>query len=498
MKLKKIIFPLTFLGLSPTNANAAKTTKPDSVPQNKTELSFSEITLIPQDTLDFWDEQEKNLNAIEQDSIAQKEMRSMHIKLLNSYNASPNKHNFTQIIEFLNKIENPHLFYNKMQLSIKHAKYLTENITPELQKKLQISDISDIMIDAINKRTNEIPDQDAFNFIILGQNFDKLQQPAVIMDKALKYALSDINALGSSFPRKKCISLIMEYATQNQNDTEIVKLYSTIFITTAKIIREFNESNENQSQQIQAMNTLVPLIENFNSKIIPNSILDHELQIKKPHDYVINEYNNIFYRINLAKIYNDAYFYYMMKSPNLHKQIYSNQLSNEAYVDYVQAIELQSLARTTQLSQEQQTQLDNLIKKRPEIKLFEPYYSNVYLNTEDKKKINDFLRTVKSSKKNEVSVPASIAKILKNHQTNADTQKQIILDNYIKLPEIKLTLPNKFFYNYIMSSSMISSNVFNNIKSALRKQYDDVLIQKQSLERITQNNKTSVYEQKER
>lgn len=491
MKLKKILLPLTFLGLSPTARAADNTQTTDSVPQNKTErvTDFSDITFIPKKTIDFFDAQEDSIRRAVNDSISAAEMTKVYSKLIKTYNANPERYKISQLIDLLNNIDNPNALYDTLMLSLPHANYLSTHITSELQKKLNISDTTDIIVTAVDKRTYDMPDQDAFDFACTGKYFDRIQNPDVVLNQALQIALRDITQIGKNTKYKDCIIKITDFVFSHQDDSKLINLYSDVFLATAKTIREYNERIDNQDLYLASMNTLVPLIEKYNAQIIPNSALDKEISIKKPHDYVIKQYDDIFTRITLTNIYNQAYLNYMLQSYDLRKRIYGNNVLHNIYINYIDAIELNTISRTKKLTPDQQEKLDNLLKLHPEIALFDPYFSNVYFNTSDRHDIIEYLTKIKFSKQEYVNVPHQLSEILEKHQTNADSQRKIILENLIKIPALQLTLANKVSYYDIMNKSNLTPiNVHDSIERALRKQYDDVTVQKNSLIRITNNN----------
>lgn len=501
MNLKKLLLPLTFLGLSPTaRAADTNTNQTDSVPKTQQNADFSKITLIPQKTIDFMDAQEDLWRRTTEDSDTKKEMSDVHNKLINTYNATPYKYNIDNIISLLDKVSDPDIFYQKLHLSIPHAKYLMANITPELQSKLHIQNKTDILITAINHRAHTMSDREAFDFAVEGKYFDTIAEPAVVLHKALQIPLQNTDKIGVYPSYRKCIQNIADFVLLNQNNPEIVKLYSDIFITTAQIIREYNEKTDTQEQYVITMNILVPLVERYNAQIIPNSVLDQEIKIKKPHDYVINQYDEIFFRISLAKIYNDAYFKYIIQSPRLRQAPYSNSKINQVYFNYVDAINLQTIARNDKLTPEQQTQLNNLMKQHPEIRLFDTYFSNAYFNIKDRKEIMDFIAKVKFSKTKQYTVPIKIKKLLQQMQDSLDAQNKLIHENLINMPDLQLTFQNTVSYAEIMyKSNFTPTNAHNRIDSTLSKQHNDVSMQKMSLERITQNtNINPVMIQKER
>jgi hypothetical protein len=488
MNIKKFLLPLTFLGLSPS-ARATDTNTTDSIPQQKQITDFSKITQIPKSTIDFFDAQADSIRRAVNDSISESEVKTVHNHIIKTYNATPEKYNINQLIDLLNKIDHPDKMYEQMRLSMHHANYLANNITPELQNKLNITNKSDIIITAANKRASDMPEYDAFRFIIDGKYFNRLKNPELIMTKALHVATSDITQIGKNQEYKKCIVNIIEFVFQHQNNPKLVKLYSDIFLTTAKIIREYNEQTNNKELYLTSMNTLVPLVEKYNSRITANSVLDTEISIKKPHDFVINQYDNIFTRITLAKIYNQAYLTYMLNPLNLKKRIYGNNTIHSIYIDYIDAIEIQTIARTNKLTPEQEIKLNKLLLSHPEIELFDPYFANVYMNTETRKEIMEFMEKIKFSKSKNNTIPPKILQLLKELQINADNQCQKIINNHINMPIMTLTLPHKISYTDIMNKSNFApKNVYDRIDLSLQKQYDDVSVQKMSLTRITNNN----------
>lgn len=493
MNIKKLLLPLTFLGLSPTaHAANTNTNQTDSVPKTQKNADFSAITFIPQHTIDFMDAQEDSLRLVSEDSITSAEMSAIHNKLIKTYNETPYKYSINDIINLLYKIENPHKFYKELHLSIPHAQYFMENITPQLQNKLHIQDKTDILITAINNRAHTLSNEEALYFAVDGKYFDKIAEPAVVLHKALQIPLNNIVKIGQQPLYKQCIQNIIDFVFANQDDTEVIKLYSDIFIATAQTIREFNEKTDTQEQYAISMNYLVPLVERYNARIKPNSVLDQEIKIKKPHDYVINQYDEIFFRINLTKIYNDAYLKYIMQSPNMKQPIYKSASANKMYLTYINAIELQTIARTKKLTLEQQTTLDSIIKQHPEIALFEPYFANVYYNTENRKEILDFMAKVKFTKNKLSTLPVKLSNILKQMQESVNKQCKLLHENLINIPKLTVTLPHKVYYSDIMNKSNLPPmTTHEHIKSALYKQYDDVSMQKQSLLRITQNNNTN-------
>ena len=80
-----------------------------------------------------------------------------------------------------------------------------------LQKKLNISDTTDIIVTAVDKRTYDMPDQDAFDFACTGKYFDRIQNPDVVLNQALQVALRDITQIGKNTKYKDCIIKITDF-----------------------------------------------------------------------------------------------------------------------------------------------------------------------------------------------------------------------------------------------------------------------------------------------
>ena len=467
MKLRKLLLPLTFLGLSPT-AHAAGQHSGDTIPQTKKTTTYSPNKKTPAKTIQYNDTD-----------------KDIYNKLIKSYNKNPSKHNIQNVVQLMTIMENPLYMYESLCLSISDAQYLAKHISPTLQKKLNIADKEDIIFTAINKRTNEISDTVAFNFVATHSNLTKLKYPVEILTKALRVALSDTAKIGKSQTHINCISNFMNFAQQYQNNHEITKLYSSIFVATANMIRDYN----NQKTHFQSINILTTLINNFNNHIISGSVIDKEIQIKQPQDYVIQEYKNISARVNLAMVYNRAYLCFVSRTHKSHPKQYNHKYTQQLFQNYVEAIEIQYLHRKQEATKEQLQRLETLIKKHPEIYLFEPYFCNIYLSTAEYNKILLFMTNVKIANDNKAhNVPKNILNIVNKCNKNADKQQEYISKHMINVPQISMALPSKMSLQQIRKSVLIPLNISNIVTAELEKQLDNLEIKIDAMEKIIKNN----------
>lgn len=480
MNLKKLLLPLTFLGLSPAARAGDKVPTSDTVPQNKITQTVDSVKHKNNKTIRFTDAQDE----YETDEI--------HKQLINSYNAKPHAHNIEKIFKLLTIMDNPNNVYSHLRLSVPHAQYFASKITPELQKKLHISAKEDIVFTAVNNNFHKMSDQDLFDFVATHSNLNKLQKPYIIMEKALNIALADKAQIGKSNKHINCISNIMNFALSHQDDKKITDLYAKIFVTTAHMIRDYNKNDSVKNTYAKSINALTKKIEKFNTHIIPGSVLDSEIQIKRPHDYVIQEYANIEHRINLAMVYNRAYLLFTVRAHNMRHQVYNNKHTQNLHLDYLDAIEIQYLVRKHMATDEQKQQLKNLIKKHPEINLFEPYFCNLYLNIPEYNTVLKFITDVHTNKSGKaLSVPKEVLNILSQATHLSSVQQQAIQQQHINVPQINLTLPKKLSNEQLKRSVLIPSHIFNNIAYVLDQQLQDVTFQKHSIAALTTNNQQS-------
>lgn len=478
MNLKKLLLPLTFLGLSPAARAADKVPGTDSIPQNKITHTVDSVKTKHHKTAKFSDYQEDE----------DYETAEIHRKLVNSYNAKPNAHNIDKIIKLLSIMDDPKTVYDMLRLSIPHAKYFAGIITPTLQKKLNIAAKEDIVFTAVNNHIYEMSDQEAFDFVATHSNLNKLKNPPVTLTKALNIALADKSLIGQSKAHINCISNIMNYALSHQDDKKITDLYAKIFVTTAHMIRDYNQNDSVQNNYGKSIHALTRKIETFNTHISNGSLLDKEIEIKKPHDYVIQEYANISNRINLAMIYNRAYMNFVSRALDLRHPVYSSKVTQNLYLDYVNSIEIQYLIRNQMANKDQEEQLKKLIAAHPEIKLFEPYFCNLYLNTPEYNKIMKLVAQVRTNKsKKAVPVPKEITQFLAKCEANASAQQILINNQMINVPSISLAIPKQLSMDQLRKSVLTPVNIYNQITEALDRQLHDVTFQKNSTMALTKN-----------
>lgn len=480
MNLKKLLLPLTFLGLSPAAHASDKAPASDTVPQNKITQTVDSVKHKNKKTVKFTDAQYEYESA------------EIHKQLINSYNAKPHAHNIEKIFKLLTIMDNPNSVYSHLRLSVPHAQYLASKMTPELQKKLHISAKENIVFTAINNNFHKMSDQDLFDFVSAYSNLNKLQNPYIVLSKALNVALADKAQIGKSNKHINCISNIMNFALSHQDDAKITELYTKIFITTANMIRDYNKNDSVKNTYAKSINALTKKIEKFNTHIIPGSVLDSKIQIKRPHDYVIQEYTNIAQRVNLAMVYNRAYFYFMTYAYETHKQVYNNKNTQNLHLDYIEAIKIQFLIRKLMATDEQKQQLKNLRKKHPEIDLFEPYFCSMYLNIPEYHAISKFISELRTNKSDKaLSVPKEVFTVLSKCNDIASAQHTKINQQLINIPLIKLTLPKKLSRKQLKGSVLNTSNIFYNIANVLDSQLKDVTFQKNSIAVLTTTNQQS-------
>ena len=481
MNIKKLLLPLTFLGLSPTARANNQTHTNDSLPQHKITHTVDTTKTKQRKTIKFEDAQTED------------EIIEIQRMLINGYNAKPQAYRIDNIIKLLTIADNGKEIYRDLRLSLAHAAYFKKNITPELQKKLGIKEKEDILFKAVNNHIYEMSDTTAFEFVATHTNLNKLKNPSITLTKALNVALADLSIIGKSPTHINCISNIMNFALSHQNDKKITQLYSQIFVTTAHMIRDYNQTDSIQNSYISTINALTKKIETFNTHIVTGSVLDSELQIKKPQDYVIQEYKNISYRVNKALIYNKAYAHFMSRTHLLRQKIYKTQSTQNLYQDYVDAIEIQYLIRVKSATEEQKQKLKKLIAAHPEIKLFEPYFCAVYLNTSEHNKILNFIVKVHTSKTNKaITAPKGLFTVLAKCNANAIPQQKYINQHKINVPNIPLKLPKKLTWSQIKKTVLISKNIEALINQSLNKQLEDLDLQIQSMQRLTIKNNLTI------
>ena len=473
MNLRKLLLPLTFLGLSPAAHADNKVQKNDSLPQHKITHTIDSTKTTHKKTVKFTDAQEDEENA------------NIQRMLISGYNAKPHAYRFDNIIKLLKIADNAKTLYNALHLSLPHAKYLVAHITPELQQKLGIKAKEDILFTAINHRAAEISEKDAFEFVATHNNLNKLKNPVIILNKALNIALSDVSIIGQSPAHINCISNIMNFALSHQDDKKITALYSKIFVTTAHMIRDYNQNDSVQDKYAYSINELTSKIEKFNKHITPGSVLDSELQIKRPHEYVIQEYRSIAQRVNMALVYNNAYYRFLSKAHFVHPVVYTHKPTQKLYQDYVDAIEIKSLVRENMATSTQKQKLKKLIAAHPEIELFDPYFSAVYLNLVNRDQILDFTVQLHTSKSNKaLTVPKKIFTVLAQCNANAIPQQKLINQHMIKAPNIALKVPKKLSVSQMMKSVLNPQNIEKTIAQSLNKQLQDLDWQAHSMQKL--------------
>ena len=212
----------------------------------------------------------------------------------------------------------------------------------------------------------------------------------------------------------ECLTNTMEYTLKHQDNSTMADLYMKIFIATTNIIRQFDADKDKENIHLESINQMSLAIEKFNREIIPNSVLDQEIKIKSPRDFVLNEYQDITHRINMTKIYNEAYYAFLTNKYKANRQKFNHPAIQQLYNDYIDAIELLTRARNKKITDAQRDRLSQLTQKYPEISLLDPYFSNIYVNTDNYDKFLNFITSIhatQSDKKQKIPPEIQIALI---------------------------------------------------------------------------------------
>ena len=517
MKLKNIILPLSFLGLAPgAKAQTAPENQNNSIQNKNIELIQTPTQNIADTTKTIhFNEVQKNDSVINdivtrlttpkfvtpdttatinlnntlnlRPVVVDEELESEDLiaPLVKNYNKNPEAYDFNKIYQLLNLMPDPRDLYEQLEIPIRHAIILTDEITPELLEKLDIVDKNDILMTSIEKKPEALTDQEAFNFIADGNIVRVIKKPERIIEKSLKIALQNLDSIHTNQRQFDCISNIMDYTLLHQDSPEMARLYMEIFIATTNIIRQYDANKDQKNIHLESINKLSLAIEQFNRNIIHNSVLDQEIIIKSPRDFVLNEYQDITHRVNLTKIYNEAYYTFLTNRYKANRQRFNNPAIQKLFSDYIDAIELLTRARNKKLTEQQHKQLNELTQRYPEIKLFDPYFSNIYINTTSYDQFLSFITSIHAAKSNKPQkIPTEILSMLGTCQQQANSYRSILKGYSINLPEIQFAPSRKISYSDAVSGPLNPYEIFKKIDSTLYQQARALTFQHKALQRL--------------
>lgn len=518
MKLKNIILPLSFLSLTPTaKAQQTQPAENDSVANKKFEIIATPNTATPDTTNAF-----NVAEAIKNDTILNKIIERLQTPkltppdtttkatpidtttqiipleveeeepeedvitpLVESYNKNPYTHNFDKMLQLFNLMTDPFELYDRLEIPIRHAIILTDVISPELQEKLHIKDKNDILTTSLEKKPEVLTDEEAFNFIADGHILNIMKKPERVIEKSLNIALQNLDSIFTNPRKMECLTNTMEYTLKHQDNSMMADLYMKIFIATTNIIRQFDADKDKENIHLESINQMSLAIEKFNREIIPNSVLDQEIKIKSPRDFVLNEYQDITHRINMTKIYNEAYYAFLTNKYKANRQKFNHPAIQQLYSDYIEAIELLTRARNKKITDAQRDRLSQLTQKYPEISLLDPYFSNIYVNTDNYDKFLNFITSIHATQSDKKQkIPPEIQMILSDCQKQVNTYRAMLGQYSINLPDIQIMASDKISYPDVANGPLNPYETFKKIDSTLYQQARALTFQQRALRRL--------------
>lgn len=481
MKLSKLVLPLSFLGLAPhASATATENSATDN-PRHKI------VASVDNDTLS---NAYKGSIAILEfgEDVEAAEVRNAFVT---AYNKNPNGFDANSIEKIFEITDNPRYFYEHMNLSIPHAEYMTRRASANLLKKLHVSNRLEILGRSISIYADTISPEHSLELVANGKILPFVMNVQPLMRKALDKIMPDIKTVTQNKKYTDALENIMQYAIANQNDSNAVKLYLDVFVATADEIRRYDVQGDAARPVLNAIEWLSKNIETYNREITPKSKLDTQLQIKSPHEFVLNQYSSISYRVNLAKIYNAAYHDFIVSNgnPKLLKPKYMDKRVQDLYTDYFMSMYFVRMADAGKMSPDDKKHYDKLLSAHPEIKLFAPYFAGVYVDVAGRDKFLDFLATLRTSaKQGRMNVPRPVSALIASCEKQARESQSQIEQYDISLPVFDVAAVNKLSWQDYMRSPWNPNVVHNNIDSNLNMQLQSLMFQQDALQRLIQNN----------
>lgn len=482
MKLSKLVLPLSFLGLAPhASATATENAAMDN-PSHKIVASVDNDTLSNayKDSIAIL-EFDEDIDAVEvrNDFIA-------------AYNKNPNGFDASSIAKIFEITDNPLYFYEHMNLSVPHAEYMTRNASANLLQKLHVSNRLEILGRSISIYADEISPEHSLELVANGKILPFVMNVQPLMRKALDKILLNIKIVNQNKKYTDALENIMRYAIANQDDSNAVKLYLDVFVATADEIRGYEAQGDAARPVSNSIEWLSKNIEKYNREITPNSQLDTQLQIKSPHEFVLNQYSNISHRVNLAKIYNAAYYDFIISNgnPQLLKPKYMDKRVQNLYTEYFMSMYFGRMADAGKMSPDDKKHYDKLLSAHPEIKLFAPYFSGVYVDVAGRDKFLDFLVILSTSaKQGRINIPRPVSTLFASCEKQVRESQPQIEQYNISLPVFNVSDVKRLSWYDYMQSPWNPNVVHNNIDSYLDSQLQSLMFQRETLQRLMQNNR---------
>lgn len=476
MKIKKKILPLAFLGLSPMASASATTTETGVQDPYATTIldSIGKKKPVPKDTFKI------NINAIvPSDTISATESNKIIDTLVKRYNQTPDAFKIEDIYKLMNFMQNPALFYNKLNIPLNQAKQMAEFITPQMLKKLGLSEKKELISHAVENAAVNMSESDAYAIMADKELSDLIVDKADLYEKSLDFVLKDTSDILQNQHKKELIENCLKYATENQNNSQAINLYISIFEYTTNLIHNFYNSKDKE-QAFALIRWLSNNIDAANKLILSGTKMDKEISIRIPSQAVLNDCRQAFNRLGLAKIYNDAYNAFLKTGGKTYPANYTSKNAHKIFKDYLLIIYYQH----KKLNESERKELEYLKNYYPEVQLFEKYFSVAYLDMGNRDKIDYFaakLNTMKPGSK--IKYPKEVKESIEARSHNINLPIEIMKENGILVPNFVVSQKRTDFDSYIDSDVSVGA-IFNKINKMLEQQIELVRIQEYTAQRL--------------
>lgn len=476
MKLKKKILPFAFLGLSPT-AVASQT-----APNSSEDIKNSATTEIVSDSINATSDKSTYvvnvMDIIPSDTLTAQESNKIIDDLILRYNKKPDAFRIEDIYKLMTFMQNPSLFYNKLNMPVNQAKALSEIITPQLLNKIGISDKKDILVHSANKNVTNISDSEAFSLATNKEIMDLIKDKEKIYSKALNSVLSNSEDILQNQNKKDLIINSLNYSIENQNNDNAISLYIKIFEYTTKVIHDFYNIGEKE-KTFELIRWLSNCIDEANKKISVNTKMDKIIAVRIPSEAVVKGCNQSFNKLGLTKIYNDAYYAYLKTGTRNYRMGYTSKNAHRIFQAYLSIIYLQHKP----LNQKEQEELAELLKAYPESKLFDKYFSIAYLDMGNRDKIDYFAAKLNSSAGSKKAYPKEIKESINNRAEKIKQPIEMMKENGILVPDFDADKTRINYTDFIHSDLSINV-IFNKINDMLEQQINLIKAQEQTAKQL--------------
>lgn len=439
MKLKHKIFPLLFLGLSPTAGKAQ-----NSVPQDSTKISHTEV---------FTPEEQKENDKEVQTAFTER------------YNQVPENFDVEKLCKLLEITQNPQSWYNALKMPLDHVLYLGEHLSENTLKELDYEKGQELVADYLRKN-DDISVKNARVLIFNDNLYPYIKHNYKITGAILDEALKDPLEISSNTEKKAIIYRCATAYMEDQDNEQAVEQYLKIFDTATNLIRNYNPDAANVSKQLEAINWYSGYINGFNQSIRSNTLLDRTMAVKVPRDAVLRECKITKTKVMLAQIYNDAYYDMSVTSGQLIRKKMSPAV-RQIYDNYLKSIKIYKNIDEGHAGEKDKTDLEKIKKEYPEVELFYGYFSKAYMDN-IQSSLTDYMLELRESKK-EKKVPEKIMRALKTRAADIVEAKAMMNDNGIDVPSFDAATHKVDIYAF-NKSDWHTNNIYFKINDVLEGQ----------------------------